>query len=183
MNAIEFEGYDKTFTESMFLTKINNIFVKLHTCIMRDKLDEVSHFINDDVMQYALSIINNAKGMNGRQMYDELNVKDSRIVSIEVKENVYEIKVYLQSRYMDYIMSLSNGNLLTGNNSSRVQVNYELTFTKKIDSKIQGTLRKCPNCGAALDLNNSGKCEYCGGIYKQEDYDWILSKVEVLNRR
>lgn len=112
-------------------------------------------------------------------MYDELNVKDTNIQEIEVKESVYIIKVFLQSRYMDYIMNLSNGSLVSGNNTSRIQVNYMLTFTKRVNVDKQGIARKCPGCGAPVDVIASGKCQYCGATYNQEDYDWVLTKLEI----
>ena len=42
----------------------------------------------------------------------------------------------------------------------------------------QGIVRKCPTCGASMNINNSGECEYCHSIYNQEDYDWVLTKLE-----
>ena len=180
MTVEEFSKIDSTFNQSMFITKVNNIFVKLLSNIMMDRLDEVKHFISDSVYEYAERILNNAKSKNGRQMYDELNVKDSNIESIEVNESVYIIKVYLQSRYMNYIIDLSNGNLISGNNSSREQVNYRLTFIKRKDAKEQGIARKCPGCGASISVNTSGKCEYCDSTYNQADYDWVLDELEVL---
>ena len=179
MTLAEYKNMDSTFNEGMFLTKVNNIFVKLFTSIMMERLEEVDHFISDEVMQFALATLNNAKGQGCRQMYDELNVKDSEIINVEVNQDVYEIKVYLQSRYMDYIIDLSNGNVISGNDQSRINVDYNLTFTKKISAQEQGITRKCPTCRAPLSVNTSGKCEYCGSIYNQEDYDWVLTNLEI----
>lgn len=179
MTVEEFKNIDNSFSQSMFITKVNNIFVKLFTNIMMDRIDEVKHFISDDVYNYANTIVKQAKQNNTRQMYDELNVKESTIKAINVNEDVYEIKVLLQSRYMDYIISLDDGNYVSGNNSSRIQVDYMLTFQKKANTKDQSIARKCPGCGAPMSVNTSGKCEYCGAIYNQEDYDWILTKLEV----
>lgn len=181
MTIDEFVEIDNTFNEGMFLTKVNNIFIQLFSSIMLDELEEVKHFINDDVFNYANEIVTRNKNNGTRQMYDELNVKDSLIETIEVNENVYTIKVYLQSRYMDYIINLNDGSYVSGNNNSRIQVDYSLTFTKKVDTKEQGVARKCPGCGASMNVNNSGKCGYCGAIYNQEDYDWVLTKLKVLN--
>ena len=178
MTLSEYKSIDLSCNESMFLTKVNNVFIKLYTAIMMDELEEVKHFINEDVLEYANSIINKAKAVNGRQMFDELNVKESQIINVEVKQDVYEIKVYLQSRYMDYIIDLSNGNVISGNDQSRINVDYNLTFTKKISAQEQGITRKCPTCRAPLSVNTSGVCEYCGSIYNQEDYDWVLTKLE-----
>ena len=29
------------------------------------------------------------------------------------------------------------------------------------------------------DVNKNGKCEYCGTIFNAENYDWILTSIEV----
>ena len=179
MQISEFKNIDNTFNEGMFLTKVNNVFIKLFTAIMMDKLDEVNHFIGDDVYEYANNILYKVKDKNCRQMYDELNVKDSKITDITVNNDVYQIKVFLQSRYMDYIINLSNGSVISGNDSSRIEVDYNLTFTKKINTKVAGAIRRCPSCNAPLSVNTSGLCEYCGSTYNQEDYDWVLTKIEV----
>jgi hypothetical protein len=163
----------------MFLTKVNNIFIKLFTAIMMDKLKEIDHFVGDDVYAYANDIVANVKNNGCRQMYDELNVKDSKIIDVIVNDGVYQIKVFLQSRYMDYIINLSNDNVISGNDSSRIEVNYNLTFTKKINAKDAKSIRRCPSCNAPLSVNTSGLCEYCGSIYNQEEYDWVLTKLEV----
>ena len=53
MTLSEYKSVDLTFNESMFLTKVNNVFIKLYTAIMMDELEEVKHFINEDVLEYA----------------------------------------------------------------------------------------------------------------------------------
>lgn len=177
----ELKKLDPSFNESMFITKVNNMFVKFLTDIMMDRLPEVNHFVGDSVYAWGEEIINNLKKDGNRQMYDELNVKDTKIKSYEVNDNEFVIKVYLQSRYMDYIISLDDGDYVSGNNSSRIQVDYNLTLTKKRVTKNQDIVRKCPSCGAPLNINNSGECEYCGSIYNQEDYDWVITNLEKLN--
>lgn len=179
MTVEEFKNIDNTFNESMFISKINNIFIKLLSSIMLDQLDDIKHFVSDDVYKWAEDIVNDRKKNNYRQMYDELNVKRTEIREIEVNESVYTIKVFLQSRYMDYIMNLSNGSIVSGDNTSRIQVDYWLTFNKKVKVNNQGIARKCPGCGAPINVNASGKCEYCGATYNQEDYDWVLTQLEI----
>mgnify|MGYP002858864892 CR=1 FL=1 len=173
--------YDKSFNESMFITKVNNMFVKFFTDIMMDRLPEVNHFVSDEVYKYGENIINNVKKDGNRQMYDELNVKSTTIKKIEITEDSFIINVYLQSRYMDYIISLDDGDYVSGNNTSRKQEDYNLTLTKRRVTRDQSIVRKCPGCGAPINVNNSGKCEYCGSIYNQEDYDWVITSLEKLN--
>lgn len=177
MNISEFEQIDRTFNQAMFLTKVNNIFIKFFTAIMSDKLEEVDHFISDDVYEYGEKIIKPLRENNYRQMYDELNVKSSFIKNIEIRENEYVIDVFLEARYMDYVLDLNTGDVISGTDSSRIQVDYILSFSKSAEATDQGIAKKCQACGAPMDVNNTGKCDYCGSIYKQEQHDWVLSSI------
>lgn len=176
----ELKKLDPDFSESMFITKVNNMFVKFMTDIMMDRMPEVKHFVNDEVYAYGENIAKNARIKGQRQMYDELNVKDTKIVSSKVDNGDLIIKVLLQSRYMEYIISLDDGSYISGNNSSRKEVHYNITLTKKMVHKDQDIVRKCPGCGAPIDVNASGKCTYCGTIYNQEDYDWVITGLAKL---
>lgn len=168
----------KDFNSAMFLSKIDNVFVKIFTAVMLDELEDVKHFMSDDVYNIFKNrnIQLNNKGQ--RQMYDEINVKSSSINSIKEDNNYYIIEVKLDARYMDYILDLNSGEKISGDDTRRIEVPYILTFKKNISSATQGIVRRCPGCGHPIDVNDSGKCEYCGSIYNLEDYDFILEKIE-----
>ena len=173
----ELINLDSTFTESSFKTKVDNIFVMLHMSLMTDNLKRVDHFINDEVyneFNNRLTILNNN---NERQMFDELNVKSTDIINIEILEDKFIITVRLVSRYMDYVVDKTTLKYKRGNNSSRIEKENILTFEKKRSAKIQGVVRFCPNCGHPMDVNKSGYCEFCHSSYNQEDYDWVLTKI------
>ena len=57
----------------------------------------------------------------------------------------------------------------------------ELKKTTKSAPKSDkfGDVRKCPACGAPMNVNKSGKCDYCGSIYNQEDYDFVLTNISI----
>lgn len=181
MTLEEFSKLDKSFNETVFIANVNNMFIKFFTNIMLDTLPEVKHFVSDEVYEYGLSLIEEAKKRRCRQMYDELNVKNTIIQSIEQDDDYYVINVILHSRYMNYIISLDDGSYVSGNNTSREQVNYSLVLKKKRVTKQKDIVRKCPSCGASINVNASGKCKYCGTIFNQEDYDWIITSLNKLN--
>ena len=49
MSIEELRQKDKNFDESMFLTKVANIFVKLLTSVMRQDTKDVAHFLAPSV--------------------------------------------------------------------------------------------------------------------------------------
>ena len=166
------------FNDAMFLSKVDNVFVKIFTAVMLDELDDVKHFMSDKIY---LDLKNNNINLNNlgrRQMYDEINVKSSRIDSINKDGDSYIIEVSLDARYMDYIIDLNSGEKVFGDDTRRVEVPYKLIFKKDINSSNQGMVRRCPGCGHPMDINDSGKCDYCGTIYNLEEYDFILDSIE-----
>ncbi len=166
------------FNEAMFKTKVDNIFVKLFTSIMKGDLSDVDHFISDEVKSKYMTYINELKSRNERQMYDELNVKDTKILSRKELEDKEVIEVEIISRYMDYIIDIDTGETIKGDDTRRIEKRNILIFEKKNDTKDIKLVRKCPGCGASISVNTSGKCEYCGTIYNLEDYDYILTDIQ-----
>lgn len=167
------------FNEAMFKTKVDNIFVKLYTCIMKQDLSDVSHFIGDFLQNKIEEEINNLKNKNQRQIYDEINVKNTYIINRDINKTKEIVTVEIISRYMDYIIDIDTGELVSGDDTRRIEKTNILIFEKKINIKKIGLVRRCPGCGASISVNTSGKCEYCGAIFNQEDYDYILTSITV----
>ncbi len=175
----ELKNIDQDFNEALFITKVNNIFVKLHTAIMLNNLESVRHFLGDKVYKKYLGILEDLNKNNEQQIYDELNIKETYIEDIQILEDKINIKVKIISRYMDYIIDKDTLDFIRGNNINRIQKDNYLTFTKKLVTKELNTSRHCISCGASIDLNNSGKCMYCGNIFPLENYDYILTNIVI----
>ena len=167
------------FNETMFKTKVDNIFVKIYTCIMKQDLSDVEHFISNELKKELDSKINNLKSQNKRQIYDELNVKNTNILSRNIENDKEVIKVEIISRYMDYIIDKDTGNTISGDDTRRIEKRNILTFEKKVNAKEIGLVRKCPGCGASISVNTSGKCDYCDSVFNWEDYDYILVELTI----
>ena len=167
------------FNEAMFKTKVDNIFVKLYTCIMKGDLTDVRHFISEELYNNYINKINELISHNKRQMYDEINVKNTMIINRKILEDKEIIDVEIVSRYMDYIIDINTGDLISGDDTRRIERRNILRFEKKLNTKDFGIVRKCPGCGASINVNNTGKCEYCDKIFNLDDYDYILVSINV----
>ena len=165
------------FNETDFLGKVSNTFIMILMAIMTDDVKRVEHKVSPSVKEKLLQKTEELNKKNLRQMYDEPNVKNITILSKEEKEDHYEVKVVLTSRYMDYQVNKDTGKYVSGINDERVQKDNYLTFSKIKAAKEQGIAKKCPSCGASIDSNNTGVCPYCGSIYNLKDYDWILTEL------
>ena len=167
------------FNEAMFKTKVDNIFVKLYTCIMKGDLTDVRHFISEELYNNYINKINELISHNKRQLYAEINVKNTMIINRKILEDKEIIDVEIVSRYMDYIIDINTGDLISGDDTRRIERRNILRFEKKLNTKDFGIVRKCPGCGASINVNNTGKCEYCDTIFNLDDYDYILVSINV----
>ena len=152
---------------------------EFNEAMFKQDLSDVSHFIGDTLQNKIEEEINNLKNKNQRQIYDEINVKNTYIINRDINENKEVVTVEIISRYMDYIIDIDTGELVSGDDTRRIEKTNILIFEKKINIKKIGLVRRCPGCGASISVNTSGKCEYCGAIFNQEDYDYILTSITV----
>jgi len=175
-------NFDKTIDNGMFLSKVDNIYIMLYTSIMEQDLSRVKHKVSDKVINKYQKVIDEFKNRNERQMYGQLNVKTSEITNVyNDEEGNIIVEVKLVSRYLDYVIDISTGEKLRGDNVDRVEVMNKLKLIKSKDTKELSESRHCSSCGKPLDLNSTGKCLYCGTIFKLSDYDYILDEINTSN--
>ena len=141
-NMEELLKIDPSFNEGMFITKVNNIFIMLHSAIMMDDLDRVRHFLSNNLQQKYEEVLKDLNRRNVRQMYDELNVKRTFIKGIVIKEDCVIIKVDIESRYMDYLVNKDTNNFISGVNDHRVEKTNHLELTKMIGSNVYDSVKK-----------------------------------------
>ena len=78
----ELKKLDSTFTESMFKSKVDNIFVLMMSSIMFRDITRIYSSLNEGMRHKVQEIIDELNSKNEIQMYDELNVKDTEIKNI-----------------------------------------------------------------------------------------------------
>lgn len=182
MNIEEFGMIDSTFNAGDFLTYANSLFYKILVALMREQLKDIRHFIGKGVYQALNDALLEVRSRNGKFVFKYINIKNNVITDIEVNKNVYTIKVFLMTTFKDYIMDL-NSHRISSIKSWDVlyqkSKNYVLTFTKKASLNSNKLVKKCPSCGAPLNINDTSICDYCDTIINQNDYDWILTKLEI----
>ena len=169
--------YDQEFSESKFKTFADNVFIQLHLALVTKELEDIKHFVSDEVYNIYTKKLQELNSKHLIQMYDEINVAQTDILDYQVTDTDMIIKVYIVSRYLDYLMD-EDGNYVSGDQNVRSERANYLTFNKKINHEETGSVRKCPGCGASIDVNASGKCAYCGTIYNLDDKDWVLTSIE-----
>ena len=174
----EYKQRDTSFDENSFITKVNNIVIKYFSSITLNELKRVDHFVSDKVYEVGSRIAKEAEDSGNIHMFDEFNIRDSKIIRIEETNDAYFIYVNMSIRYMDYLMNKVSNVVTGGDNHSRVLHPMTMIFKKYKKATEQNLVRTCPTCGASLNTNDTGVCEYCHTVYDQEDHDWVLDDIQ-----
>ena len=168
---------DPSYDESIFLSKVDHIFIMLLDAIMQRDLSPVKHYLSDEVYEKYNYMVTDYLNTKKIRLFDEMNVKSTDIRDINITENEITINVTLTSRYMDYFID-EEGNYISGIKDHRIEKTNHLVFTKKIGAKELKEVRRCPSCGATLDINHTGVCPYCKNTIDMSEYDYILTSIE-----
>ena len=136
--------------------------------------------ISDSVYKKYQSEVEKNNKANIKHEFGELNIKSTEITSIEDSDDKIVVKVKLVSKYMDYYVDKDTNEFVKGNNTSRVEHENYLILQKKKNAKDMQDTLYCPGCGKPANVNETGHCNYCGAIFNTEDYDYVLSDIEVV---
>lgn len=169
---------DEDFSVSKFKSKVENTFVQIKLSSITGKTEKIKHFVSDEVYNQIRSFVEYNESKNQIQMYEELNVANIDIVSIDEFENKFVLKVRLHSKAYDYLIDKSSKRVISGDTRDRKERYHMIEFTKLKNAKLFGAVRKCQSCGASMDINKTGRCNYCGSIFKLERYDWVITSLE-----
>ena len=164
--------------DEILKSKFSNIYIMLLYAIISRDIAKVKQFLSDDLCIKYTNQINELVKNNEIQMYDELNVKDIYINSKEEHDDKYVVDVTLISRYMDYVIDNDTKKYKRGINDHRIELTHHLVFEKlKTATGINGVI-KCPNCGANMNINYHGKCEFCGQVIDAKTIDYKLVRID-----
>ena len=170
---------DPDYSESKFKSKVENTFVQIKLSMVTGKVEKIDHFVNDETYEKIKQKVENDKENNRIQIYDELNVADVQITKIEELDDCFKITVRVLSKALEYYIDRDTRKYLSGNNSYRTEKYTNITYTKMKNAKSYKVVRKCPYCGATIDVNFNGRCDYCHKIFDLENYDWVITEMEI----
>ena len=118
---------------------------------------------------------------------ENLFIQGTQIVKATHDANYDQITVKVDASAMDYEVNDQTGKevfAVGGKKADRPFTEY-WTFQRSAGAKtlVSGgvTDKKCPNCGAPSDVNETGHCKYCNAEVTSGKFDWVLSQITQAN--
>lgn len=170
---------DPKFTQEGFLQKANMAFIALQEAWSNQSLSSVNQFISDGIDERFSLQFEMQKAEGYRNKMGNITVQNSKIVGVFSDSHFDTIHVEITAIADDTDVDLKTGKRIRKNTSAPFTEYW--SFLRKpgvqtLEGKglVEGF---CPNCGAHLELSDTGKCENCDSLLTSGEYDWVLAEI------
>ena len=155
-------------------------FVDVQNAWSNFEYDKLRELCTDELYNSYVSQLETLKLKNGQNIMSDFAKMDTKIISLKEENGEIVLTVYLYVQFYDYVINSTSGEVTRGNSNIKLSNKYIMTFVKGADSK--GNDDKCPSCGAPIDFNTSGECEYCHSTIVKKATKFVLSKKTNVNK-
>ncbi|PWM46580.1 MAG: hypothetical protein DBX47_02025 [Clostridiales bacterium] len=184
----EYLSIDPKFSSEEFCQKLSNIYVQLQNGWQHKDISEVRVFLSDELYNQANRQLESMRQNNQTNHVDNIAVLSVDISGFMQNDKNDVLVARLKTRIVDYTTDDNTGNVISGSNTAEKFMEYEWTLirtkghiTAESDSDFKKT--NCPSCGAPMEVNYSAKCEYCGSVLNNGDYDWVISSIKGISQQ
>ncbi len=176
----EIQAHDPAFSQEPFLESVQKSFFVVQEAWTNRKPEMSRQVMADGIWQQHNVQIQQYLAEHKRNVLEDLAVGDLRILSAHSDQTYDTITVRIWAACADYDVDDKNGKVIRGNRSVD-QWQEDWTFQRSSTATTKpgaGTLnRKCPNCGAPLNVDLQGVCDYCHQPIMGGKYDWVLARI------
>ena len=183
----QLKAKDPNFNEQALLEKIGNEYVQMQQAWQNKDWEPMRAIMTDALYNQMARQLDALKQQGVTNYVERIAVLDARIRRYAVEGDNDVLVVRLSTRICDYTVNDKSGQVVSGDKNKELFMTYDWKLIRQKDRKTlaQASMTEvnCPNCGAPLSLNQSGKCPYCGSVITLADHDWALSVIKGISQR
>ena len=177
------QNRDEFFDRDNFLAYAQKVFISLQKAWSNQELKTIQYYENVDLYEQHLQQLKQYKDKGEKNVVEMILVRNVEFLSLKEDQGKDVLSVVLTCSMIDYIKNEKTGKIVFGDDKSRINRMYQMTFVRDKSAKTsqKGVAEKeveCPNCGAHSMIKYSKECKYCGTFLKIAENDWMLSNLE-----
>ena len=180
LTEIEARKIISDFDKEKFIKKAYNIFYNIQIGWMEFDYDKLKKLLTDELYNMYVMDLEVLKSKHQKNIMRGFELVITNLIDLKKENSKYIAKVLIEVKFIDYIEDSITHKVLRGSDTDKLCNTYILTFESTKESKQTDI---CPQCGASVEGNSIGICEYCKSKLVNETYDWVLSKKEIISQR
>jgi hypothetical protein len=167
---------DPAFAPAVFYRRIETAFTAIQAAWSAHNLDPVRPFISDAILERFTLQFGEQDFLGYRNVVSDVHVREVRLAQV-LSDHLYDTAI------VRIIASAKDRNV---NTDGRIVKNDDGGFTeywsflrKRGATSVQRGLIEgnCPNCGAAVSINQNINCQHCNASLRGAQYDWVLTEI------
>ena len=156
--ANKVKQYIPNFNKQEFLNNGYKIYKDVQNAWMNFKLDDVKDVITDEIYNMYDSQLSTLEVKGEKNIMKDFKLVKSYLKDVNVQNETITITTGYIIEMYDYIIEESTGKVLRGSSTNKLRIVYEMKFRQTLNSNEK--VDHCPNCGAKIEMNSSGTCQY-----------------------
>jgi len=171
---------DQSFDPPAFYARITQAFLKTQAAWCSQNLATIRPFVSDGIFERFLLQIGEQKDLGYRDQMDNLQVTGINLDQVVAGTHFDMAVVRITARAADYEVTLANGTPLHGRAAAESFTEY-WSFVRRrgVTTRTTAGLMEghCPNCGAAVEINEATNCPGCKALLRSGEFDWVLVEI------
>lgn len=172
---------DKNFKKDTFDLYVRRVFKNLMKAYSTNNVNLIRPYESNSLFFQDKYMIDEYVTNNFSRKITDIYIKGSMIKDYKIEGANEILVVALSARLKDYVVSNVDQSLIIGDAKESVNNTYFMTFIRKKEkfkSIFDINNNECPNCGANLNLDEKGVCDYCHTSLVLGDYYWVLVDIK-----
>ncbi len=181
---------DPNFREQAFKEKLSNLYVQMQAAWQAKDFEPLRPYMTDALYTQFDRQLDELRRSGQTNYIERIAVLSVVFSGWREDEANDAIVALVNTRIVDYTLDDKTGKLVTGSKSMEKFMTYEWTLirskgmnTPSPDETHETDAKRCPSCGAPLDVNQSARCPYCGSVVTARDFDWAISAIKGISQR
>lgn len=176
MAAITADDPEVTF--DVMKARINLVYQRLNEAWNASDLKPVRGLVTTALRDYLQYWLDEYKRQGLRNRLEGAAIESVKLAKVTRDRHFDAITVRVTAGGRDFTLD-TRDNIVGGSRSDVRRYSEYWTFVRS--SSRRGPVNaepKCPGCGAALAISDSGDCTHCNAAIESGSFDWLLSKIE-----
>ncbi|MBR3666567.1 MAG: TIM44-like domain-containing protein [Ruminococcus sp.] len=177
----KFLVYDPSFNEREFIIYVSNLYAEYRSCQDNKDVSTLRTKLTEALFSQLEMQTEELRRSGLTTHTEQMTLVNSWILCWKHENERDILPVRLDIELCEYTTNDATGEVVSGDRNTRhlIAPVLELARTADIQSVefVDKELIICPKCGGEVEVEQHGKCPYCGNLIRSSKFDWVLSSI------
>lgn len=183
----ELKASDPEFSEAAVLSWAENLYTTMQIAWSEQDYEPLRPFLGNALFEEHAKSLAAKIERDEKNERSEIAVLQKKLESFSTDGHNEYLNVWLRIKMVDKLVKRSDPSIVIHPAKTfYMDFRWQLVRTKgaQTDAGTDGVKTGvCPNCGANINMNQSGKCPYCDSVITTEEHNWVLNKIDRFAQR